>query len=80
MGDADIAKGIEELAAETGKNVAKVRAEYADPQRRQILIGMILEDKVLDVIEAKAKITRGPPPAQGGSGRREDGSRGRHQG
>ncbi len=60
--DADIAKGIEELAAETGKNVAKVRAEYADPQRRQILIGMILEDKVLDVIEAKAKITEGNPP------------------
>ena len=26
----DIQKGIEELAAETGKNVAKVRAEYAD--------------------------------------------------
>jgi trigger factor len=61
VGDADIAKGIEELAVETGKNVAKVRAEYSDPQRRQILIGMILEDKVLDVIEAKAKITEGNP-------------------
>ena len=59
--DADIAKGLEELAAETGKNVAKVRAEYNDPQRRQILIGMILEDKVLDHIEAKAKITEGKP-------------------
>jgi trigger factor len=62
VGDADIAQGIEELAAETGKNVAKVRAEYSDPQRRQILVGMILEDKVLDVIEAKAKITEGNPP------------------
>jgi trigger factor len=61
VADADVAKGIEELAAETGKNVAKVRAEYADPQRRQILIGMILEDKVLDVIEAKAVITEGNP-------------------
>jgi trigger factor len=61
VGDADIAKGIEELAAETGKNVAKVRAEYSDPQRRQILVGMILEDKVLDVIEGKAKITDGDP-------------------
>jgi trigger factor len=59
--DADVAKGLEELAAETGKNVAKVRAEYNDPQRRQILVGMILEDKVLDVIEAKAKITEGKP-------------------
>jgi trigger factor len=61
--DADVQKGYEELAAETGKNVAKVRAEYADPQRRNILLGMILEDKVLDVIEAKATITEGEPPA-----------------
>jgi trigger factor len=60
--DEDIQKGTEELAAESGKNVAKVRAEYADPQRRQILIGMILEDKVLDLIQSKAKIT--PAAAQ----------------
>ena len=57
--DEDIQKGLEELAAETGKNVAKVRAEYNEPQRRQILIGMILEDKVLDVIEGKANIRDG---------------------
>jgi trigger factor len=59
--DEDIQKGLEELAAESGKNVAKVRAEYNDPQRRQILVGMILEDKVLDVIESKANITTGTP-------------------
>ena len=52
--DDDIRRGIEELAAETGKNVAKVRAEYSDPQRKNILLGMILEDKVLNLIEAKA--------------------------
>jgi trigger factor len=62
VGDADIQQGIQELAAETGKNVAKVRAEYSDPQRRQILIGMILEDKVLDVIEGKATIRDGEGP------------------
>jgi trigger factor len=56
VGEQDIQKGLEELAAESGKNVAKVRAEYSDPQRRQLLIGMILEDKVLDVIEGKAAI------------------------
>ncbi len=61
VNDEDIQKGLEELAADSGKNVAKVRAEYSDPQRRQILIGMILEDKVLDLIEAKAKITVGAP-------------------
>jgi trigger factor len=54
--DEDVQKGIAELAAESGKNVAKVRAEYNDPQRRQILVGMILEDKVLDIIEGKANI------------------------
>jgi trigger factor len=59
--DEDIQKGLEELAAESGKNVAKVRAEYNDPQKRQILVGMILEDKVLDVIEGKATIRTGEP-------------------
>jgi trigger factor len=59
--DEDIQKGLEELAAESGKNVAKVRAEYNDPQRRQILIGMILEDKVLNLIEGKATIRTGEP-------------------
>ena len=64
IGEDDIQKGIAELAQETGKNVAKVRAEYADQQRRQILIGMIMEDKVLDAIEAKAKITEGTAEAK----------------
>jgi trigger factor len=61
INDDDINKGIEEIAQQTGKNVAKVRAEYADPQRRQILIGMIIEDRVLDAIEAKANIKVGEP-------------------
>jgi trigger factor len=67
--DQDIQKGLEELAAETGKNVAKVRAEYSDPQRRQLLIGMILEDKVLNVIESKAKVraAQPEPAAQAGT-------------
>jgi hypothetical protein len=57
--DQDVQNGLEELAAESGKNVAKVRAEYSDPQHRQILLGMILEDKVLTVIEGKANIRTG---------------------
>jgi trigger factor len=57
--DDDIRQGIDELAAETGKNAAKVRAEYSDPQRKNILIGMILEDKVLNVIESKAVVRDG---------------------
>jgi trigger factor len=69
--DDDIRKGMEELASETGKNVAKVRAEYSDPQRKNILIGMILEDKVLTLIESKAVVrdgaTTGVGPAPEGS-------------
>jgi trigger factor len=59
IGDAEIEKGIEELAAQTGKNVAKVRAEYRDAKKREMLVGMILENKVLDIIEAKANIEEG---------------------
>jgi trigger factor len=55
--DADIEKAYEELAAESGKNVAKVKAEYRDPARQQFLLGMVLEDKVLTFIESKAAIT-----------------------
>ncbi len=65
--DDDIQKGIEEIAAQTGKNVAKVKAEYSDAQRRQILIGMIIEDRVLDAIEAKANIKTGTPAAADGA-------------
>ncbi len=57
--DADIEKGYEELAAQSGKNVARVKAEYREPNKRQMLIGMILEDKVLDLLEKNAKISAG---------------------
>ena len=61
--DEDIEKGLAELAEETGKNVAKLRVEYREKSKRDILVGMILEDKILDFIESKAKITEGEPPA-----------------
>jgi trigger factor len=56
IGDKEIEEGLQELATQTGKNVAKLRAEYRDAKKREMLIGMILENKVLDIIEAKAKI------------------------
>ena len=59
IGNAEIDKGLEELAAQSGKNVAKLRVEYREPQKREMLIGMILENKVLDIIQAKAKIEEG---------------------
>ncbi len=55
--EADIEKGYNELAKQTGKNVAKVKAEYRDPKKREMLIAMILEDKILDILEAAADAT-----------------------
>jgi trigger factor len=59
IGDTEIEEGLKELAEQTGKNVAKLRVEYREPQKREMLIGMILENKVLDIIQAKAKIEEG---------------------
>ncbi|MGZ3422661.1 MAG: trigger factor [Polyangiales bacterium] len=64
VNDEDIEKGLAELAEETGKNVARLRAEYRDPNRRQMLIGMILEDKVLDLLIAKANVKEVEPKAE----------------
>jgi len=55
--DEDLEKGYAELAEQTGKQVARIKAEYRDPKRRDILVAMILEDKIRDIIESKAKIT-----------------------
>ena len=60
--DEDVEKGLAELAEETGKNVAKLRAEYREKSKRDMLIGMILEDKILDLLESKSKITEGELP------------------
>lgn len=59
IGNDEIEEGLKELAEQTGKNVAKLRAEYRDQKKREMLIGMLLENKVLDIIEAKAKIEEG---------------------
>jgi len=58
--DEDIEKGLGELAQETGKNVAKLKVEYREQSKRNMLIGMILEDKILDFLEGKSKITDAP--------------------
>ena len=53
----DMEKAYAELAGQTGKNVARLKAEYREKGKREMLIGMILEDKVLDLLEGAAKIT-----------------------
>jgi len=59
IGNDEIENGLKELAEQTGQNLAKLRVQYKDQQKREMLIGMILENKVLDIIEAKAKIEEG---------------------
>jgi trigger factor len=59
LNEGDLEKGYQELAEQTGKNVAKVKAEYRDQKKQEMLRGMILEDKILDVIEAAATIEQG---------------------
>jgi trigger factor len=56
VGPADIEEGLKGLAEQSGKNLAKLKAEYATQQKREMLVGMILENKVLDIIEAAAQI------------------------
>ncbi len=55
--NADLDKGYVELAEQTGKNVAKLKAEYRDPKKREMLIAMILEDKILDLLEGAASVS-----------------------
>ncbi len=56
VGAPDLEEGLKGLAEQTGKNLAKLKAEYATQQKREMLVGMILENKVLDIIEAAAQI------------------------
>lgn len=65
INDDDIQKAYEEIAEQTGKNVNKVKAEFKEPKQREMLIGLIVEDKVLDIIESAAKIEDVPAPSQG---------------
>lgn len=62
--ETDLEAGMKELAEETGKNIAKLRVEYREKQKRDMLVGMILEDKILDFIEGKSKITDKKQPAE----------------
>jgi trigger factor len=64
--NADLDKGYTELAEQTGKNVAKLKAEYRDPKKREMLIAMILEDKILDLLEGAAKVSGEDAPAKEG--------------
>jgi trigger factor len=64
VNDEDIQKAYQELAEQTGKNINKIKVQYQDRKQREMLIGLIVEDKVLNIIEAAAKIEDVSAPAQ----------------
>ncbi len=64
--DADLNARMDEMAAESGRAVQRVRAEYRDGQKRDMLIGSVLEDKVVALVLSKATVretTVEPAPA-----------------
>ncbi|MBL8681309.1 MAG: trigger factor [Myxococcales bacterium] len=54
--DADLEARFEELAKETNKAVARVRAEHRDNDKRTALANAVLEDKVLSLLISKVKV------------------------
>lgn len=58
----EVEKRLQEIAEQSGKHVAKVRAEYQG-ERRESLQNQILQNKLLEYLVSRATITEGPAPA-----------------
>ena len=58
IGDEDIEKAYVTIAEQTNEPVARVKAQYRDASKRELLLGMILEDKILTLIQEKAAVTQ----------------------
>jgi trigger factor len=59
--EADLDAKFQEIAEQTGKHVAKVRADYQEAQRDQ-LESQLLEEKVMALLTDRAKINEGERP------------------
>lgn len=67
----DVEKRFAEIAEQSGKHVAKVRAEYQG-ERREQLLNQILQNKLLEYLMSRATITDGAAePAQSASEAKE---------
>lgn len=60
--EADISAKFQEIAEQTGKHVAKVKADYQEAQR-DALESQLLEEKVMALLTKLADIKEGEPPA-----------------
>lgn len=61
VSEADVQAKLEELAKQSGKHVAKLRAEYSG-ENRERLESQLLEAKILDFVRAKVTVTDGKRP------------------
>jgi len=59
--EADIDAKLQEIAEKSGKHIAKVRADFQERQREQ-LESQLLEEKVMALLAARAKINEGKKP------------------
>ncbi len=59
--EADVDAKFQEIADQTGKHVAKVRADYQDAQR-EALESQLLEEKVMALLTERAKVHEGERP------------------
>jgi trigger factor len=60
--EADLNAKFQEIADQTGKHVAKVKADYQEAQR-DALESQLLEEKVMTLLTERASIKEGEPPA-----------------
>ncbi|MEI8257131.1 MAG: trigger factor, partial [Deltaproteobacteria bacterium] len=56
----DLNARIDEMAKETGKAAAKLRAEHREPKKREALANAALEDKVMALLLSRVKVTDVP--------------------
>ena len=59
--ETDLDAKFQEIAEQTGKHVAKVRADYQEAQRDQ-LESQLLEEKVMALLTERANINEGERP------------------
>lgn len=59
--EADVSARYEQMAKETNKAVARIRAEHRDEKKREAILNSILEDKVLAHVLSKVQISDAKP-------------------
>lgn len=62
VSDEELDKEVEEMAAEQGQNAARLRAQMERSQELLLLRAQMREERILDFLMEKAKVTEAPDP------------------